>query len=198
MKKSFSSSIFLGRIVLLICPAWADFQAGEDAYLNGDYATALEAWRPLAVQGDPAAQNMLGLMYRYGQGVPQDYETARLWYRRSADQGYAMAQNNLGMLYRLGLGGPQDFQEAFRWFLRAAEQGDAGAQNHVGLMYYRGEGVEQNYVQAYMWATLAAQQGLDQAIQALTMLEKDMTPEQIAEGRGLADAWKPKGKESVL
>lgn len=177
---------------------WASFQAGEDAYLREDYETALSEWRPLAEQGHADAQNMLGYMYRFGEGLPQDFEQAREWYRRAADQGNATAQNNLGAMYRQGLGVSQDYQEAFRWFLRAAEQGNGGAQNHVGLMYYRGEGVEKDLVQAYMWAYLAAQQGVDPSIQALDFLAQEMTPSQIEEAIDLAKNWKPKGEEIAL
>ncbi len=34
----------------------ADFQVGWEAQERGDYATALEEWRPLAEQGDSDAQ----------------------------------------------------------------------------------------------------------------------------------------------
>ena len=62
-------------------PAWAgDFEKGLDAYLRGDYAAALAEWKPLAEQGDAAAQNNLGLMYDNGEGVPQDYVLAYMWY----------------------------------------------------------------------------------------------------------------------
>jgi TPR repeat protein len=188
-------------MILLLClvgVTWANFQAGEDAYLREDYETALSEWRPLAEQGNTEAQNMLGYMYRYGQGLPQDFELARQWYRRAADLGNARAQNNLGAMYRQGLGVPQDYQEAFRWFLRAAEQGDGGAQNHVGLMYYKGEGVGKDLVRAYMWAYLAAQQGVDPSIQALDFLAQELTPAQIEEAKDLAGKWKPKGEEVVL
>ncbi|MFO7461812.1 MAG: tetratricopeptide repeat protein [Desulfatiglandales bacterium] len=178
--------------------SWASFQAGEDAYLREDYETALSEWRPLAEQGHAEAQNMLGYMYRFGEGVSQDFEQARQWYRRAADQGNATAQNNLGAMYRQGLGLPQDYQEAFRWFLRAAEQGNGGAQNHVGLMYYKGEGVEKDLIQAYMWAYLAAQQGVDPSIQAVDFLAQEMTPSQIEEAMDLAKKWKPKGEEIAL
>ncbi|MCA9469753.1 MAG: sel1 repeat family protein, partial [Nitrospira sp.] len=102
------------------------------------------------------------------------------------------------VMYRLGLGGAQDFQEAFYWFHRAADQGNGGAQNHLGLMYYKGEGVESDKVKAYKWAYLAAQQGLDPAIQALAMLEQELSPAQIQEGQALAKAWKPRGEEVAL
>ena len=187
-----------GLILMLAIPTWADYQAGENAYVREDFETALREWRPLAAQGHAAAQNMVGFMYRFGQGVPQDYNLAREWYRRSADQGNPRAQNNLGTMYRLGLGVQKDYQEAIKWFRRAADQGNGGGQNHLGLMYYKGEGVSQDYIQAYMWASLAAEQGLEQAIQALAMLEKEMTSAQIEEAKRLAREWKPKGEEVVL
>jgi uncharacterized protein len=184
--------VFLGGIV------WAGYEEGEAAYFQGDFQTALEVWKPLAEQGHAEAQNMLGYMYRFGEGVDPDYEQARHWYRKAADQGNATAQNNLGVMYRLGLGGQQDFKEALYWFERAAAQGNGGAQNHLGLMYYKGEGVESDKVVAYKWAYLAAQQGLDPALQAVEMLEQELTPDQIEEAKALADAWAPLGEEVAL
>ena len=184
--------------ILLNGPVWGGYEDGEEAYLQGDFPTALQIWKPLAEEGNAEAQNMLGYMYRFGEGVEPDYELARKWYRRSADQGNATAQNNLGVMYRLGLGGDRDFKEAFYWFRRAADQGNGGAQNHLGLMYYKGEGVEPDKVQAYKWAYLSAQQGLEPAIQALEMLENELTPAQIQEAREMAKAWKPRGEEVAL
>ncbi len=197
-KPVFIQSLFLILLLGASGGAWAGFQAGEDAYLREDYETALSEWRALAEQGHAEAQNMLGYMYRFGEGVPQDFEQARQWYRRAADRGNATAQNNLGAMYRQGLGVPQDYQEAFRWFLRAAEQGNGGAQNHLGLMYYKGEGVEKDLVQAYKWAYLAARQGVDPSIQAVDFLAQEMTPSQIDEATDLAKKWKPKGEEIAL
>ncbi|MCY4614013.1 MAG: tetratricopeptide repeat protein [Nitrospira sp.] len=192
--------IALTTVLVLISGflSWADFRLGEDAYLAQDYETAMREWAPLASQGNAEAQNMVGFMYRWGQGVVQDFETARYWYRLAADQGHQSAQNNLGLLYRYGLGVPKNYAKAFRWFLRAAEQGNAAGQNHVGLMFYKGEGVKQDYVQAYKWAFLAAEQGMDPALEAVSMLEQEMTHAQIAEAEALARAWRPKGPETVL
>ena len=64
----------------------ADFQKGLTAAQSGDFATALREWTPLAKQGNAYAQYSLGIMYRQGQGVPQDYKTAVKWYRLSAEQ----------------------------------------------------------------------------------------------------------------
>jgi hypothetical protein len=68
------------------------------AYGNGDYATAMRLFRPLAEQGDALAQTALGLMYDQGQGVPQHYVQAAEWFRKAADQGDADAQGNLGFI----------------------------------------------------------------------------------------------------
>ncbi len=84
----FSIALVLS-IVCLAVPAWADFQAGMDAYNRKDYATALREWRPLAEQGDADAQYNLALMYDRGYGVPQDYVQARQWYEKAAAQGDA-------------------------------------------------------------------------------------------------------------
>ncbi len=46
----------------------ADFQKGLDAANAGDFATALEEWKPLAEQGDASAQFNLGIMYANGRG----------------------------------------------------------------------------------------------------------------------------------
>ncbi len=198
MKNTTFSTFVIGLVLLFAVPTWADFDSGENAYLREDFETAFREWEPLAYQGNVEAQNMLGFMYRWGQGVDQDFSKAQEWYRRAADHGYPTAQNNLGLVFRYGLGVPKDFQQAFQWFLRAAEQGNAAGQNHLGLMYFKGEGVPQDYVESYKWALLAADQGMEPAIQALSMLADVLTPAQIEEAKRLAREWKPKGAEQVL
>src|ERR1700676_3419508 len=41
-------------------------EEGRDAARRGDFATALELWRPLAEQGNAAAQYHLGVAYELG------------------------------------------------------------------------------------------------------------------------------------
>ena len=66
----------------------------------------------LAEQGNPYAQNDLGVMYEGGERVAQDYEKAVFWYQRAAEQGYDVAQSNLGNMYDRGDGVAQDYEEA--------------------------------------------------------------------------------------
>ena len=105
----------------------ADFQKGLDAYLAGNYAVALQEWRPFAEQGDADAQTFLGFMYYEGRGVPQDYQEAVKWYRLAAEQGNASAQNNLGVMYSKGQVVPQDYIKAHAWLNLAASLGEESA-----------------------------------------------------------------------
>ena len=137
----------------------ADFAAGLEAYLRGDYATALREFRPLAEQGVAAAQFNLGLMYDNGDGVPEDARQAVFWYRKAAEQGIAAAQFNLGLMYANGEGVPEDARQAVFWYRKTAEQGDAAAQVNLGLMYANGDGVPDDARQAVFWYRKAAGQG---------------------------------------
>jgi hypothetical protein len=71
----------------LSVPAAADLAAGVQALKDGDYATALKEFLPLARQGNAVAQCNLGLMYDEGHGVAQDYSEAVRWYREAARTG---------------------------------------------------------------------------------------------------------------
>ncbi len=121
-----------------------------------------------------------------------DYETALKKFLPLAEQGLAAAQHYLGVMYGEGKGVPQDYQEAMKWYRLAAEQGDADAQYNLGGMYFSGHGVARNYIQAYMWVTLAAAQGNENASKGLEILEKKMSPDQIAQAQRLAREWKAK------
>ena len=81
-------------------------------------------YRLAAEQGNADAQNNLGVMYQYGDGVLQDYAEAVKWYRLAAEQGDAEAQNNLGVMYQYGDGVLQDNVMAHMWLNIAAANGN--------------------------------------------------------------------------
>jgi hypothetical protein len=140
------TAIKAGLIVLVLLMSLADavaagaFDDGQAAYDRGDHATALRLWRPLADQGDAAAQSRLGAMYASGTGVQQDNGVAATWYRRAADQGLASSQYNLGVMYDRGRGLPQSYTAAVAWFRKAADQSHPDAQYNLGVMYADGRG----------------------------------------------------------
>ena len=104
-----------------------DFNKGLKAAQGGDYATALQEWKPLAEQGDAKAQFMLGLMYSKGHGVIKDYAEAVKWYRLSAEQGHDGAQHNLGVMYANGNGVLKDNVTAHMWLNNASANGNKKA-----------------------------------------------------------------------
>ena len=109
--------------LLLLCSAVSfagEFEDGVAAYVRGDYKTAFSMFTNAANKGDAEAQNMLGLMYINGRGVPQDYNQAASWFRKAADQGDAKAQYNLGLMYYYGHAAPKDYVEALKWITIAA------------------------------------------------------------------------------
>ena len=145
--------------LLTVNTAHAGYDEGLAAYKNGDYATALREWRPLANQGYANAQTNLGWMYANGRGVTKDEAEAVRWYQKAADQGHANAQTNLGWMYAKGQGVTKDEAEAVRWYQKAADQGYAKAQFNLGNMYANGRGVTKDEAEAVRWHQKAADQG---------------------------------------
>lgn len=139
------------------------FQEAMRAYQRGDYATALQLLLPLAEQGNPLAQNNLGVMYDKGYGVAQDEAAAAKWYRKAAGLGNTKAQFSLGVMLANGRGVAKDDVEAGQWYRKAAEQGHAEAQYNTGLRYAGGRGVETNATEAANWYRKSAEQGYAKA-----------------------------------
>src|SRR5438874_2513020 len=113
-------------------------------------------------------------------------------YRKAAEQNDAIAQFNLAFAYANGRGVAKDDAEAVKWYRKAAEQNLAQAQNSLGLAYANGRGVAKDYVESYKWTLLAASQGDKDAKETMTILENNMSREQIAEGQKVARNFKPR------
>jgi TPR repeat protein len=151
-------------LLLFLCAVTVPVVAGplEDglaAYKRRDWATALGLLRPLAEQGDPAAQEKIGRLYERGKGLPKDTFSAAEWYRKAAEQGDAAAQGRLGTLYRTGEGVPRDNAEALKWYRKSSERGNPLAQVGLGYMSWGGEGLPVDYSLAATWFGKAAEHG---------------------------------------
>lgn len=152
----------ISALVALAMPgldARADYNAGVEAYVAGDYAAAIAEWQPLALEGDPASQHGLGLIYEGGRGLARDYRLAAEWYQAAADQNCAPAQFNLGRLYRLGAGVEPDMRKAIELWRLAAQQDMPQAQVFLGLAYQSGDGVEVDLSRAVVLFQRAAKLG---------------------------------------
>jgi len=137
-------------------PGIAHLEGGAYAYQKGAYDIALDELKPIAEQGNPAAQNYLGYMYAHGEGVRKDPKEAVKWYLKSALQGLSSAQTNLASMYQNGRGVKKNLKEARKWYLKAAAQGEPNAQNSLGIIYEAGIGVEPNDAMAIKWYQKAA------------------------------------------
>jgi TPR repeat protein len=69
----------------------------------------------LAQDEDSDSQNLLGLMYLNGEGVPTDQTLAMAWFTLAAEKGHTNAQYNLGVMYDNGWGINPDKDEIIEW-----------------------------------------------------------------------------------
>ena len=169
-------------IALMLATAWPveaqDFDKGEAAYESGDYATALQEWKPLAYNGNANVQTRLGFMFYKGFGVPKDHVAAVNWYTLAAHQGYAPGQAKLGFMYDFGRGVKKNGGLAVQWYRRAADQGNAFAQLSLGKMYAVGRGVRRDDRLAYLWSYVAAEQGSEIGAKNRDSVGRKLTPDE--------------------
>ena len=90
------------------------------------WALALKCWWHKALkQGDSIIQNLQGVRYASGEGVPRNYELAAEWWRKAAEQGNPQALHNLGSYFnRLQDGVTRDKVLAYMYYTLASESGE--------------------------------------------------------------------------
>jgi len=162
---------------------------GGGSAVDENVPVELREMASAAAGGDTSAMLELAGAYREGQGTAVDMAQAVDWYRKAAMAGHPQAQMYLGFMLDDGLGVEKDEVEAVKWYSRAAEQGDVLAQINLGGMLSVGRGIEQDWVQAHKWLSLAIAQGAEGADVGIVRLENEMSEEQIAEARQLAENW---------
>lgn len=116
----------------------------------------VDGWRSLADEGDPEAQNRVGMMYLQGTELPRDLERAMTWLERAAAAEHAGALYNLGVLHQEGRFVSQDFERAYDYFLKAGRRGLAEAQMSLGYLFESGLGTRQDLAEAVYWYRRAA------------------------------------------
>jgi TPR repeat protein len=97
MKKQmiFGGLVVAAQILGIAGAVAGPWEDGMAAYNRGDYVPAIRLFRPLAEQGNAKAQNVLGVMYRKGEGVARNSVRAFLWFNRAAARGDARAKAEL-------------------------------------------------------------------------------------------------------
>ena len=111
----------------------------------------------LAMQGDPAGENALGLLYAQGdekQAVKPDDAEAAAWFTKAAEHGNISAQYKLGLLYWGGHHGlPKDANKAYFWTVLARAGGQPDSKDLAkvlanGMTRSQAAAIEQ---QAELW-----------------------------------------------
>ena len=134
MKKTILTLLLVGCVWSFYTMAQPSVHQGYQAYLKGDYAVALHHLEPLAKDGEPYAQYVLGVMHAMGQGVRRNDEIALKWYRKSADQGFDDAQYAMGKMYKNARVVKRDYNEAIKWFKKAQQQGHKQAEVAISAL----------------------------------------------------------------
>ena len=80
--------------------------------------TTFEKFLLKAERGDAEAQNLIGYMLYFGEGVARDQANAQFWFERAAIQEHPGAQLNLAVMLYAGAGTRRDPEAAVRYYNR--------------------------------------------------------------------------------
>ncbi len=172
MKRVYSSIIFSIVILAFSCgfPAFADtLYDGAKARRHGDYAMALSILRPLADNGHPLAELLIGLMHEKGEGVTRDQAAARAWKAKAQGHGFEVFWENYDYV-NLALRN-KDYQEALSVLTPLATQGDSISQEQLGRMLVLGLGVAPDMKEGMAWLTKSAAGGNEHARRMLAEIQ---------------------------
>jgi len=117
----------------------------------GDLQSAYNYYRKAAEKGLREAQFKIGMMYGYGQGVPQNLPEAAEWLMKAAESGHAEAQYYLSIMYANGRGVEKDESKFLEWSTKSANQGYKKAYNNLAWTYH----LMGRYDEALPWAEKA-------------------------------------------
>ncbi|WP_042011432.1 tetratricopeptide repeat protein [Aeromonas fluvialis] len=175
MRLTTSRWLFIGLLGLVIwrllpLSTEQEMASANRAWRTGHFDEATRIWSPLAVQGLPRAQALMGWSHEVGQGSEQDINRAILLYRQSAQAGDAFGQYRLAELYLRGVGVPRDLHMAFHWMELAARNGDVPAMLKLGGLHLMGANGQVNMAEANQWLYQASQKGNKLALRVLQEL----------------------------
>ncbi|WP_151670302.1 tetratricopeptide repeat protein [Nitrincola schmidtii] len=163
------------------------------ALQNKAFAQEFSRLMPIAKAGNAEAQNRIGEMLEFGQGVERDKDAAYQWFQRAAEQGELSAWHNLGRSYNFGSGVEQDYAIAEEWYRKAAERGYTQSLFFLGTLYATAHGQDDSYntdIIAYAWLKNAADLGDQTARPIADRLLLKLNEEEIETAKSLAERYK--------
>lgn len=84
-------------------------------YRQGKFTEAASALQPLLASEHPGAQELMGIMYRQGQGMEKDPVKAFELLSKAADDGRPLSQHHIAGMYFTGEGTAKDTTQALYW-----------------------------------------------------------------------------------
>lgn len=123
-----------------VLPAQANsaLEKARDLMEASKFEQARTALMPLARSGNADAEELIGVMYALGLGVPKDDVRAFEWYLRSSMKGHPGAQSGIGWYYEVGRGLPApDKVRAYLWYALSAIGGDVDAPDSLASLEQR-------------------------------------------------------------
>lgn len=196
-------------------PAHATYEAGLEAYKNGQYSQALDIWRRFAVAGDIRSKKILGDVYSGKpleaaraasaplEEIPVDNVQSLLWYTLAAYHDFSayqlptadevnaqiLAESRLTEIrFRMS---SADVDKAESFISQTFEAGSPYDIYRLGEMYQKGAGVEKNNIKALQMYQLAKARGVGEASAAYEFLEPLMNPKEVKTALETAEKWQP-------
>ena len=125
--------------------------------INAEQAAAIRA---AAEKGDAKAQERLGDLCRFGEGVRRNVDEAETWYKKASDQGNWDALAKLAWLYELSRKEVKPSARAVEGlYHKSAEHGSLLGMERLADMYLKGRGVNGTRADAITWYRKAADAG---------------------------------------
>ncbi len=196
-------------------PAYATYEAGVQAYMNGQYSQALDIWKRFAVAGDVRSKKILGDVYSGKtlegaktaasplEAIPVDNVQALVWYTLAAYHDFTSYQTpsasevNARILAEQRLPdirarmSTADVGKAEGLVAQTFEAGSAYDIYRLGDMYQKGAGLDKNNTKALQMYALAQERGVGEASAAYEFLSPLMGKKEIETALEKAETWQP-------
>ena len=129
----------------------AELNDGILAFATHEHTEAIRLLRPLAENGQPLAQLLLGRIYVHSNSVTRDCGSGVSWLIRASDLGNAEAAFELADLYKRGHCVAPNESIALNWYIKAAEEGYPAAPNAVAEIYLGSDKLAPDYPASLRW-----------------------------------------------
>ena len=127
-------------------------ELGDEFHNETKFAEAVYWYRKGADRGDAGCMHMIGLCYRYGNGVEKDMRKAFEWLEKASELGHVGATHDLAGYYELGVGVDVDEAKAIELHVKAAGLGHSLSAQRLGaLLRTRECGVAVDKKEALKW-----------------------------------------------